>query len=74
MKVRIPQTVPIQYNEIGLIWKNRRMELGLTREEVGYSIGVEQTTISKIERLSDQWINSKTIRKFADFLGVTLDR
>lgn len=55
---------------IGQRIKNRRLELGLTQEELGAKIGVQRAAINKYETGLVQNIKRSTQQKLADALGI----
>lgn len=55
---------------IGERIKNRRLELGLTQEELGTKIGVQRAAINKYEKGLVQNIKRSTQQQLADALGM----
>ena len=55
---------------IGQRIKKRRLELGLTQEELGAKIGVQRAAINKYETGLVQNIKRSTQQKLADALGI----
>jgi len=57
-----------RFDEIGTLFLRQRKELGLTQEQLGESVGVTKSEISKIE--NGRGITFSTINKLSDTLGV----
>lgn len=58
---------------IGLRIRNRRVELGISQEELASRMNLKsKSTICKIERGEDN-LTTDSIRKYANALGVTVD-
>ena len=58
---------------LGLRIKNKRLELGISQEELASRLGLRsKSTICKIERGEDN-LTTDSIKKYADALGVTPD-
>ena len=59
---------------IGLRIKQRREELGMTQEELSKASGVSRTTIWALENGTEHSTTTKTLRKLADALSVTIEQ
>lgn len=57
-----------RFDEIGTLFRNRRLELNLTQKELGDKVGVSKSEISKIE--NGRGITFSTINKLSEALGV----
>lgn len=53
--------------------RNKRIELGLTQEQLAIKAGIPYTTLSKIENELVKNPTVNTLKKIADALGLTLD-
>lgn len=58
-------------NNMGAIIKQLRLQKGLTQEELGKVIGVQKSAIRKYESGMVQNIKRSSIKKLADFFGVS---
>jgi len=58
---------------IGEKIKARRLELGLSQDQLAEIVGITQPTLSDIERCVTEWPRSEHIPAFADALQVTTD-
>lgn len=58
-------------NNMGAIIKQLRLQKGLTQEELGKVIGVQKFAIRKYESGMVQNIKRSSIKKLADFFGVS---
>lgn len=58
-----------RFDNIGSLFHRRRKELGLTQEQLGKSVGVTKSEISKIE--NGRGITFSTIHKLSDALSVS---
>lgn len=54
--------------------KELREAVGMTQEELASKSGVSRVTISALETKKECNTTSKTLRKIAEALGVTVDR
>ena len=58
-------------NKIGNIIKNRRLELGLTQEELGLKIGVQKSAIAKYENGRVENMKRSIIQKLSEVLDLS---
>lgn len=58
-------------NNMGAIIKQLRLQKGITQEELGKVIGVQKSAIRKYESGMVQNIKRSSIKKLADFFGVS---
>lgn len=58
-------------NNMGAIIKQLRLQKGLTQEELGKVVGVQKSAIRKYESGMVQNIKRSSIKKLADFFGVS---
>lgn len=59
---------------MGFHIKELREAVGMTQEELAAKSGVSRGTISALETKEECNTTSKTLRKIAETLGVTVDR
>lgn len=64
-------TTAAREETIGTMLRRRRHELDLTQDDVGKTLGVNQSTVAKYER-GDR-VGSDRLDKVADFLGLEFD-
>lgn len=59
---------------MGFHVRELREAVGMTQEELAVKSGVSRVTISNLETKKEYSTTSKTLRKIAEALGVTIDR
>jgi len=59
---------------VGFHVRRLREKVGMTQEELAAKSGVSRVTISNLETKEEYSTTSKTLRKIAEALGVTIDQ